>query len=168
MTEQQYTKRIRTAGAVSLWTSVGLVIATALFYFASRYRFYANDYTARWMLIASSVLAVLAVSMALLTIRKQVPQLRQTDNLEQKLKGYATLTANVGYSLLFVVVVLCAVIVFTNQNVLFMLAIVVVMMLFLTYPNIYRIKHDLGLDDEQMTTLFGNKYIASNDDNAQQ
>lgn len=160
----KYIKKIKNSAAVSLWASIGLVIMTALFFYVSNYRFYASDYTVRWLTIAGSVLAVLAVSMALLTIRRHVPQLRQNENLESKLQGYASLMANVCYSLLFVIVVLCAIIVLTNRNALLMIAIVVVMMLFLTYPNIYRIKHDLGLTDEQMTSFFGDKYIPSNEE----
>ena len=149
---------------MSLWTSIGLVIMTALFFYVSNYRFYASNYTVQWLTIAGSVLAVLAVSMSLLTIRRRVPQLRQNESLELKLQGYSSLISNVCYSLLFVVIALCAVIVLTNRNALLMVAIVVVMMLFLTYPNIYRIKHDLGLTDEQMTSLFGDKYIPSNEE----
>jgi hypothetical protein len=33
-------------------------------------------------------------------------------------------------------------------------------MLFLAYPNIYRIKTDLGLTDGEARTLFGDRYIS--------
>ncbi|MCR4658702.1 MAG: hypothetical protein K5650_00195 [Bacteroidales bacterium] len=164
MDEQHYIKKIRSAAAVSLWASVGLGIVTALYYFASKYRFYASDYTVRWMTIAATVLAVLAVGMTLLTLRRQVPALRQASGLDRKLKGYASMVANVYGTLLFVVAVLCAAVVLTNRNVLFMLVMVVAMVMFLAYPNPYRVKHDLGLTDEQMSSLYGDKYLPANDE----
>ena len=41
-----------------------------------------------------------------------------------------------------------------------MLALVSVLVLFLNYPNIYRIKVDLGLTDEEMRSLFGDQYVS--------
>ena len=62
-------------------------------------------------------------------------------------------------TMLAVVVVLCAFTILSARNVLLMLAIVSVLVLFLNYPNIYRMKVDLGLTDEEMKNLFGDKYI---------
>ena len=59
---------------------------------------------------------------------------------------------------------LCLLMRLSNQNVLLMLTMVVVLTLFLSYPNIYRIKVDLGLTDDEMKTLFGDQYISGNDD----
>ena len=106
------------------------------------------------MLIAGSVLAVLAVSMALLIIRKQIPRLRQAESLEAKLTGYASHIRSLYLSIFAVVVIICLLMVLSNQNVLLMLAMVHLLMLFLAYPNIYRMKVDLGLTDEEMTLLW--------------
>ena len=156
----QYIKAIRRSSAIGLWGSVGLCIAAALFGLASRYRFYPSEYTAQWMLIAGSVLAVLAMSMTLLTIRKQVPAIRQTEALEEKLKAYAQHVRSVYLTMLGVVALLCAGAVFSAQNLLLALAMLATLMLFLAYPNMYKMKVDLGLGDEEMQSLFGEKYIS--------
>ena len=63
-----------------------------------------------------------------------------------------------------VVFIICLFMVLSNQKVLLMLAMVSVLTLFLTYPNIYRIKVELGLTDEEMKTLFGDRYICENNE----
>ena len=52
----------------------------------------------------------------------------------------------------------------SSQNVLLMLAMVTVLMLILAYPNIYKVKVDLGLTDEEMTSLYGDQYMAEQKD----
>ena len=64
-----------------------------------------------------------------------------------------------------VVLIICIFMVLSNQKVLLMLAMVSVLTLFLGYPNIYRIKVELGLTDEEMKQLFGDKYISENKEN---
>jgi hypothetical protein len=44
-----------------------------------------------------------------------------------------------------------------------MLAMVATLMLILAYPNIYRVKVELGLTDEEMKSLYGDQYIAEGD-----
>ena len=39
-----------------------------------------------------------------------------------------------------------------------------VLMLILAYPNIYKVKVDLGLTDEEMTSLYGDQYMAEQKD----
>ena len=62
--------------------------------------------------------------------------------------------------MLAVVVLICVFTVLSAQNVLLMLAMVSTLMLILAYPNIYRIKVELGLTDEEMKSLYGDQYIA--------
>ena len=76
MEKQEYTKSIKRSAAIGLWGSAAAVIVTALFHFVSPWRFYPSQHTSRWMLIAGAVLAVLALSMSLLVIRKQIPSRR--------------------------------------------------------------------------------------------
>lgn len=150
---------------IGLWGSVAMVIVAALFLYASPWRFpLQSEYVSRWMLIAGSVLAVLSLSMALLVIRKQVPRLRQTESLDAKLSGYASYIQSLYLSILAVVAVICLMTVVANQNVLLMLAMVTVLMLVLAYPNIYKVKVDLGLTDEEMKSLYGDHYIAEKKD----
>ena len=147
---QENIKHIRRYAALGLWGSVALVILTVLFIYVAPWRFYPSQHTARWMLIAGSVLAVLAVSMTLLSVRRQIPLLRQSDSLQVKLQGYAAHVRSLYITMLFVVLLLCAFTLMSARNVLLMLALVSTLVLFLTYPNIYRIKIDLGLTDEEM------------------
>ncbi len=166
---EKYIKSIRRSANTGLWVSVGVVIVSALYTLVSHYRFYASQHTTRWMLVAGSILAVLAVSMALLVIRKQIPTLRQAESLEAKLSGYAQHIRSLYMSMMVVVLLICAIMVLSAQNVLLMLAMVATLMLFLAYPNIYRMKVELGLSDDEMRTLFGDRYIPDgkeNDDKA--
>ncbi len=159
------TDRIKRNSQIGLWGSVTVVILVSLFLYASPWRFpMQTDYVNRWMLIAGSVLAVLSMSMALLVIRKQVPRLRQAETLEAKLSGYAAHVRSLFLSIFAVVVILGLMTLVTGQNVLLMLTMVTVLMLFLAYPNIYKMKVDLGLTDEEMKTLFGDRYICEKKD----
>ena len=76
-------KKIRRYSQMGLWGAVTVVILASFFVFVSPVHFTQTTQMSRWMLIAGSVLAVLAVSMSLLTIRKQIPRLRQTEDLGQ-------------------------------------------------------------------------------------
>ena len=146
---QQSIKKIKRSADIGLWGSVAAVILTALYHFVSPYRFYPTPHTARWMLIAGSVLAVLSVSMALLTVRKQTPIIRQTEGLEKRLDAYARHIGELYTQMLISVIVICALTVLSAQNVLLMLAMVSTLVLFLAYPNSQKIKVDLGLTDEE-------------------
>lgn len=154
------TKKIKRSAQLGLWGSVAVVILASVFLYASPWRFSAqSEYTRHWMLVVGSVLAVLSLSMALLVIRKQVPRLRQADGLEAKLTGYANHISSLFLSILTVVVILCLMTVVSGQNVLLMLAMVTVLMLILAYPNIYKVKVDLGLTDEEMSSIYGDLYV---------
>ncbi len=158
------TKSIKKNAQLGLWGSAGVVIVAAMFRYASPWTFRQSDYVSHWMLIAGSVLAVLGLSMALLVIRKQVPRLRQSENLADKLSGYAAHVRSLYLSILAIVTVLCLMVVLSGQTVLLMLAMVSTLMLFLAYPNIYKVKVDLGLTDEEMQSLYGDRYIADKKD----
>lgn len=159
------TKKIKRSAQLGLWGSVAVVILASVFLYASPWRFSAqSEYTRHWMLVVGSVLAVLSLSMALLVIRKQVPRLRQADGLETKLTGYANHIRSLFLSILTVVVILCLMTVVSGQNVLLMLAMVTVLMLILAYPNIYKVKVDLGLTDEEMSSIYGDLYVVEKKD----
>ena len=157
-------KKIRRYSQTGLWGSVAAVILASFFLYVSPVRFMQTEHTARWMLIAGSVLAVLAVSMALLTIRKQIPRLRQAESIEEKVTGYASHIRSLYLTMFAVVVIICLFMVLSNNYVLLMLALVATLTLFLAYPNIYRIKVELGLTDEEMKQLFGDSYICENNE----
>lgn len=155
----KYIKTIQRTSRIGLWGSVAAVLLTVAFIY-SPWRFYPSAHTSQWMLVAGSVLAVLAVSMTLLTVRRQIPRLRQSETLEEKLSGYASHVRSLYMTMLAVIVLLCLFTLLSARNVLLMLALVSALMLFLNYPNIYRIKVDLGLTDDEMKRLFGDRYIS--------
>lgn len=157
-----YVKKIQSTSRTGLWGSVGVVIATALFHYVSPWRFYPTAYTARFMLICATVLAVLVVSAVLLTVRRRIPQLRQAEGMEKKLSGYASYVSGIYWSTLVAVVIICALTILSAQSGLLMLAMVATLTLFLAYPNIYKLKTDLGLNDEEMRSLYGDKYMSDN------
>jgi hypothetical protein len=152
---------IKRTSQTGLWGSVGAVILTAAF-MMSPWTLRQSAYVSRWMLIAGSVLAVLAVSMTLMVVRRQVPRLRQSESLEAKLQGYASHVKSTFMSMFSVVVLPCLMTVLSGQNVLLMLSMVATLTLFLAYPNIYKVKVDLGLTDEEMKSLYGDRYISDN------
>jgi amino acid transporter len=156
---EKETANIKRNAQIGLWGSVGVTILAAAFTFTP-WKFYQSVYTAKWMLIVGSVLTVLTVSMSLLVVRKQIPRLRQAPKLETKIIGYAQHIRSLYLSVLTIVVILCLMTVLSSQNVLLMLTMITVLMLFLAYPNIYKMKVDLGLTDEEMKMLFGERYIA--------
>ena len=113
----------------------------------------------RWMLIAGTILAVLAVVMMLLTIRKTTPALRQLEKLEDKIQGYQSYITSLFSSTLAIVIIECILIILMSDTSLLMVTILMVLVLFLSYPNMYKMKNDLGLTDDQMKQLFGDEYI---------
>lgn len=153
---QEYIKNIKRNAAIGLWGSVGVVIVAA----ALTYALHPSVGGTSWMVVAGTVLAVLAVSMMMLSVRRQIPRLRQSEGLENKLKGYATHVRELYMTMLSVVVILCVFTFASGRTVLLMLAMVSTLVLFLNYPNIYRIKIDLGMTDDEAKEVFGDRYIS--------
>ena len=156
---QKKIQSLRRVAAKGLWTSVILVIATSLFLLAAPWQMRQNEAVTQWMLIAGSLLAVLTASMSLLVIRKQIPLLRQREHLADKVEGYAAHIRSLYLSTLGVTFMLCLLMILSGQTTLLMLTIVVVLVLFLAYPNRYKMKNDLGLSDDDMRELFGDDTI---------
>ena len=155
---QDHIKKIKRNAAIGLWGSVGAVILSGVLCYA----LHPVAGASRWMVIAGTVLAVLAVSMMLLSVRKQIPLLRQTEGLETKLAGYAQHVRDLYMTMFAVVVILCLFAFLSGHTVLLMLAMVSTLVLFLNYPNIYRIVVDLGITDDEAHQLFGDRYISGN------
>ena len=140
--------KIRRAANIGLYGSLATVIVTVVFHFLP-WRFNQSEYTIRWMLIAGSVLAVLAVVMVLLMIRKTTPRIRQMETLEEKMKAYSEYISNLYYGTLAIVVMECLLIILMSDSALLMVTIILVLLLFLAYPNKYKMKNDLGLLEEE-------------------
>lgn len=155
------TKKIQTASAIGLYASIVLGAAVIVFNYQSKYRFYMyNNEMYKQLMIVGAVLAVADIALILLRLRKQIPRIRQSEEgVEYKMQRYASLVSGTFYGTLFIVAAECAIIVLSNNRELIMLVLLLVLMLFLSYPNMYKIKVDLGLSDDEMSNLYGDKYI---------
>lgn len=156
---KQLIKKFCRAANIGLYGSIGAVLIAVIFHFSPYHVTYQSPQVARWMLIAGTILAVLAVVMMLLTIRKTTPALRQLDSLEGKIQGYQSYISNLFSSTLAIVIIECILIILMSDTSLLMVTILMVLVLFLSYPNMYKMKNDLGLTDDQMKQLFGDEYI---------
>ena len=156
----KHLKKIRLSSLIGLYCSMAIVAAIVAINYFSKWRITGvSQAMSRSMLVAGTVLAVLVTVVVLLTIRKITPRLRQLDDVERKLSLYAGNTARLYYSVLATVVIECLFVILSGNTILIMVTLLLVMMLFLAYPNMYKIKVDLGLDDETMKSLFGDKYV---------
>lgn len=162
---QTYISKIRRAANIGLYGSLLLCICVVAEHYLDKYvwvrEITTNDYTRKLFMVVGLLLAVGTIAYALFSMRKGAPKLRQTDGVEQKLKGYAKLIGGVYYLSLFTVAVVGAIIVITHENTLIMLLMLLFVTLVLFYPNMYKLKVDTGLDDEQMKELFGEKYLGN-------
>lgn len=155
-------KSIRRSANIGLYGSLLLCICVVAEHFLDRHvwtrEITTNEYTHRLFLIVGLVLAVGTIAYVLFAMRRGAPRLRQTDGVEAKLQGYARLIATVYYLSLFTVLIVGAIIVVTHENRLIMLLMLLFVTLVLCYPNMYKIKSDTGLNDDEMKELFGEEY----------
>lgn len=154
---------IRRAANIGLWGSLLLVALTIAEHYLDRYvwarEIVMDDYFRHKLLIIGLIMVVADVAAVLLTIRKDIPRLRQLNSVEEKLKRYKSLVRMVYLGTLFIVLLVCAIIVVTHENTLIMVLLLLFVMLMLNFPNMYKIKADLGLNDDEMKSLFGDQYI---------
>ena len=153
-------KKLRHSANWGLYGSITVILIAVIFHFTPFRITYQSPQVTRWMLVVGTVFAVLAIVMMLLTIRKTIPTLRQLDSLDDKIKGYHAFITNLYTSTLAIVFIECVLIVLMSDTSLLMVTILMVLVLFISYPNMYKMKNDLGLTDEQMQSLFGDAYIA--------
>lgn len=156
-------KKIQRAASIGLWGSM-LVSALAIaYFFLSDYlwerEITANEYTRRLMLIAALVLTVVDMSLVLFTLRRQMPRLRQLGDIDSKIRSYRSLVRSIYWPSLFVVTLVAAFVVVCHENTMIMFLLLLFVLLTLSYPNMYKIKSDLGLTSDEMKSLFGDRYI---------
>lgn len=156
---QNLIRKIRRTANWGLYGSIAAVLLVVIFHFSPWHISYQSPQVSRWMLIAGAILAVLAVVMALMTIRKTTPRLRQLSSLDQKLAGYTSYITSLYRGSLSIVIIESILILLMSDTSLLMITILLILLLFLAYPNMYKIKNDLGLTEDEMTSLFGNDYI---------
>lgn len=162
----KYIKSIRKAANIGFYGGLILVILTVAEHYTANYLWQrvitVNDFTRMLMMMTGLFMSVINIAVILLYLRKNTPRLRQLDAVEDKLKGYASTVKSVYYTTFAVILVLCAFVVLSRENTLIMLLLLLVLLLLLNYPNMYKMKVDLGLNDEQMKELFGDDYISDN------
>ena len=166
-------KQIHRASYTGLIASLVVALAAILFVSQSPYAFtlrigqMTDLEIFRWGMYIGCAIAVIDLSLALLAIRRRIPRLRQLSQLDEKLKGYASMVKNLYYGTLAAVVALSLIIALTGNTRLIMFLLIIVLTLFLAFPNMYKMKVDLGLDDETMKSLFGDSYIPDNQSSEQ-
>ena len=111
------------------------------------------------MLISGTILAVLAVVMALFSIRNTPRRLRELPTVEQKMQGYSSYISSLYKGSLAIVVIECILMLLMSNTNLLMITILLVLLMIITFPNMYKIKNDLSLTDDEMTDLYGSDYI---------
>lgn len=156
-------KAIRGAANIGLWGSLLLLALTIAEHYLDRYvwlrTIVMDEYSRHKLLIIGLIMVVADVAAVLLTIRKDVPRLRQLEDIELKLKRYKSLVQMIYLGTLFIVLSVCVIIVVTHENTLIMVLLLLFVTLMLNFPNMYKMKTDLGLNDDEMKSLFGDKYI---------
>ena len=156
-------KKIRTTSYTGLAGSMLLAMATIVFYYACHYRFYMDNKSYQYFLIAGIVIAISFLLLTNTGRRKRMNTLRSLPDTESKLKQYLSHVKTVYWGSLIATTAECAIIVLSNNNTLIMVILILVMLLVVEFPNMYKIKADLGLTDDEMASLFGSDYIRGNE-----
>lgn len=157
--KEHFLKQIKTASRFGLIASIVVVAAAILWIWLSPYTFRQNDQVHAVMMIAVCVLAIANVAMALLTVRNQFPKTRKMDSVEDRLQRYSQLVSRL-YYVTFAVILACSLMtVLTGDRNMLMLVLILTLTLFMAFPNMYRMKVDMGLTNEQAHELWGDAYI---------
>lgn len=153
-----YIKQIRTASYIGLIGSLLAIVVAIVFKYLVKYAFYQSPEVFRTLTLTASVFVILDVVLILNIVRRQVPKLRNISTLDNRLQNYASLIKTMNYCTLVITILVSTIIILLGNYNLLMLAMLLVVTLFFTYPNMYKIKIDLELDDVQMKSLFGDQY----------
>ena len=146
-------RKIRRTANVGLYGTLLLMgVAVAEYYLANNVwnrEIVTNEYTHKLFLTTGLVLAVVNIASILFSLRRQLPRLRQMEEVDKRMKGYLGVVRAVYLSTLAVALVLCAIVVITRENTLIMLMMLQFVTLALAYPNKLRMKADLGLTSNE-------------------
>lgn len=159
-------RAIRTAANLGLWGTLFFGLLTVAEHYLAEYvwakTIVTNKYTHDLLLYGGWVLVVLVIAIILFTVRRQIPRIRQLDAVEEKLDRYKGMIQTIYYTSLIVSIIICSIIVITHENTLLMLLLLHFFTLALCFPNMYKLKVDCGLNDQDMKDLFGDSYISDN------
>lgn len=163
MNINNYVCRIRMAANIGMYGSMLILAVVIVEHYLAQHvwihEITANDYSRHLFTAVGLVLAVIDIAMVLFSHRRQTRRIRQMDSADEKLKNYASLIRTNYFFTLVVAVIVGVIIVVVQENTLIMLLMLLVVALMLNYPNMYKMKADMGLDDDKMKELFGDKYI---------
>lgn len=160
---EKYIKKIRVWSNTGLIGSLVVVIIAILFKYLSPMVFRQSDVVYRNLTLACAVFAILDMIVILRNNKKMKKDLAVLSNLESKLDGYSQMVQTNSLCTLISTTIVSVIIILLGNFNLLMLAMMQVLMLFFTYPNMYKIKVELNLSDEEMRKLFKDQYIADND-----
>lgn len=157
-------RAIRTAANIGLWGTLFFGLLIVAEHYMAEYvwakTIVTNKYTHDLLLYGGWVLVVLVIAIILFTVRRQIPRIRQLDAVEEKLDRYKGMIQTIYYTSLIVSIIICSIIVITHENNLLMLLLLHFFTLALCFPNMYKLKVDCGLNDQDMKDLFGDNYIS--------
>lgn len=166
-TDNPFIKSISRIANIGLWGSLLIsALTVALHYLPVRVTMDAvtNDAeVSRRLMLFGLVVAVAVISFFLFYLRREIPRVRQKDTVDERLVKYKNIVRTVYVVTLFAIVVVCAIEILTGESTLIMLLLLMFIMLMLNYPNMYKMKSDMGLNDDEMKALFGDQYIGGND-----
>lgn len=139
--------------------SIGVALAAILFLQLSNYRFYPDNRTFMIFTYVGLIVVVLAAVALMFFYRKVIPGYRSLSDERQRLESFCK-AYNSNYLLAFVsVVATSACVVLSNNTTLIMPLMVLILVLFFMFPNMYKAKQALALSDDFMKEVFGDKYI---------
>ena len=111
------------------------------------------------MMLTGCLLAVIGIAGALFGVRRATPKIRQLERVEDRLAHYSAHVRNLYYGMLAVVMMLCALCVLSGDRAMLMLVLLCALTIFMAFPNVYRMKVDMGLTDEEARQMFGSQYF---------
>lgn len=156
-------RSIRRAANIGLYGSLAAALLTLAEYYLAEYvwvrQIVTNEYTYHLFFVTAPILTVVGISYILLTVRRQIPKIRQMDDVESKLVRYRGLVRGVYFILLTVVLLCCVLTVILHESIVITLLLLLFFTAVMCYPNMYKMKNDMGLLDEEMVDLFGDSYI---------
>ncbi len=160
MNNNLYLRQIKTASRIGLIGSIIVVAVTISWMMWSKYTFHQSPQVHSALLIVCTVLAIGGMGIMLITVRKRLPKLRQLDDVEERLSGYCSIVKGIYYGVFAVIVIMCMGTILMGDKNMLMMVLLVTLSLFMQFPNVYRIKVDIGLTDPQAKALFGDAYLS--------
>ncbi len=163
---EQYLKKIKSASRFGLIASLVIVALTILWVWLSPYTFRQNDRVVSVILVTVCLLAIADMSMVMLSVRNRFAKIRRLETLEERLQQYSAVVARNYYATFGTILVCCILTILSGNSNLLMLVLILSLTLFMAFPNMYRMKVDMGLSNEQAKELWGDAYILGEEEQA--